>query len=85
MSEATFTFDYFRDEFCRFWEMCGQRTVTLEQLQRAFNGLFFVASRTTASLEESRRIATLLTTAAANFEHRAPFFLLKDLRKDQPQ
>lgn len=81
MEEPEFTFDYFQDEFSRFWDMCGDRRMTLEALERAFNGLFFLASKTTATPEENQRINFLLATAGANFGHRTPYFMLKDLRK----
>lgn len=77
MAENEFTFDYFRDEFKRFWDMCGDARQTVDTLQRALNGLAFVAANTP---EQSERITHLFQVAALNYSHRLPYFLMKEIR-----
>lgn len=74
---SQFSFDYFQDEFRRFWDLCGSTSMTGELLLRALNGLFYVAANAEG---DSKRIALLLETAVANYERRLPYFIAKDAR-----
>lgn len=79
---AEFTFEYFRDEFRRFWEVCGERSRTSDELLRGFSGLCYVAANT---IGDDKRINTLLATAKINLDYRLPYFLTKELNHDHQQ
>ena len=77
-STVEFAFDYFRDEFKRFWDMCGSSSSTVEKLRLAFNGLAFVAFHT---VEQHERVTHLFQVAAVNYERRLPYFLMKEVNR----
>lgn len=78
MSER-FTFDYFQDEFKRFWDCCGDATMTAEQIMRGFSGLCYVAVNAEG---DDKRIGQLLQTAGINLEYRLPYFLMKEAKNN---
>ena len=80
MAENEFKFDYFRDEFKRFWDMCSDSRMNADKLQRAFNGLAFVAANTT---EERERVTHLFTVAGNNFAWRLPYFMMMDVSRER--
>ena len=61
--EKLFTEDYFNEQVARFWEMCGDRQFTLEQLAGARYGLFYVYLNTEGDIE---RMASRLLAADEN-------------------
>lgn len=74
-----FTFDYFKDEFNRFWELCGKRSSTVDILLRGWRGLAYVAVNCDG---ESEKVSSLLMVAKHNLDRRLPYFMLKESPDD---
>lgn len=66
-----FTYDYFVEEWNRFWDLLGKKTTTQIVAMRAWKGLCYVAIRTEA---DNDKVTQALRSAQENLLKRLPYF-----------
>ena len=66
-----FSYDYFVEEFNRFWEMCGDKNMPVELLLKAWGGLCYVYINCNGNIE---KIGITLKTEHENLVRRLPYF-----------
>jgi hypothetical protein len=70
-----FSFDYFREQVLQFYKICGDKRSTVNELEIARKGLFYVYLNSDGDTE---KMAVMLQAADMNFFMRLPFFEQKE-------
>lgn len=72
----TFTYQYFLEEFHRFWELCGKKSTTVDMLLNGWGGLVYCAVNSDG---EDEKIGLILRLAKDNLDRRLPYFELRPI------